>query len=78
MANRAGRTKPTAYHIHQYYSSAAPMDIISTGDEYNHRGELALAGVANVEKVVDDILGYTSTFKEHVTSVIEVLRRCQE
>jgi hypothetical protein len=56
----------------------APMGLNATGDEYNRRSDMALAGLTNVQKVVDDILVHSQTFKQHIETVISVLRRCRE
>ena len=54
------------------------MGLLSTGDEYNRRGDKALEGLNNVEKVVDDILVHSPTFRQHVETVVNLLRRCRE
>lgn len=55
----------------------APMGLLSTGDEYNRRGELAITGLKDVEKVVDDMLIHSDTIADHVQSVRKVLTRCR-
>ena len=45
---------------------------ISTANEYNHRGDLALTGIPNVQKVVDYMLIQTDTFKDNVRHLIKV------
>jgi len=56
----------------------APMGLVSTGDEYCRRGDLALAKIDNLQKVVDDILLHDRTFPGHVQRTWDVLSRCQE
>jgi hypothetical protein len=56
----------------------APMGLNSTGDEYNRRCDLAIAGVPNVEKVVDDMLVHNPTLEAHVGNVRQLLQRCRE
>jgi hypothetical protein len=56
----------------------APMGLNATGDEYNRRGDIAIAGINNVQKVVDDILVHNNSFTQHVETVIAVLHRCRE
>ena len=56
----------------------APMGLNSTGDEYNRRGDQAIAGLKNVEKVVDDMLIHSKTLQEHYEDVRKVLIRCRE
>jgi hypothetical protein len=56
----------------------APMGLLSTGDEYNRRGDIAIAGLSNVEKVVDDLLVHDVSLAEHVLHVRQVLQRCRD
>lgn len=56
----------------------APMGLVSSGDEYCRRGDIALAGIPNLQKVVDDILIYDKTFEEHYIHIRQVLDRCRE
>ena len=62
----------------RYRHLRAPMGFISTGDEYCRRGDLALQGIQNVKKVVDDILTYSPDFRSHVASTIQLLDKCRE
>ena len=55
----------------------APMGLVSSGDDFNRRGDQALQDILNVEKVVDDILIHTETFKDHISSIIAILERCR-
>ena len=55
-----------------------PMGLNATGDEFNRRGDLALEGLHNIEKVVDDILIHNESLESHIKSVIEVLKRCRQ
>ena len=54
------------------------MGLISAGDEHNRRGDEALAGLENVQKVVEDVLIYDTNLEAHVGRVREVIRRCSE
>jgi len=54
------------------------MGFISTGDAYNLRGDLALDGIRQVRKIVDDILVQDRTLTEHVERVRTVLDRCRQ
>lgn len=56
----------------------APMGLNCSGDEYCARGDLALQGVDNVKKVVDDILVHGATFEQMYRSFRSVLMRCRE
>ena len=44
----------------------SPMGLVSTGDEYCRRGDLVLADIDNLQKVVDDVLAYNAAFPDHV------------
>ncbi|CAL8106515.1 unnamed protein product [Orchesella dallaii] len=54
------------------------MGLISAGDEHNRRGDEALTGIPNVEKVVEDILIYDMDLQAHIKRVSEVISRCNE
>ena len=54
------------------------MGLISAGDEHNRRGDEALKGIANVVKVVEDVLIFDNDFDAHVERVRQVLLRCNE
>lgn len=56
----------------------SPMGFKSTGDSYSLRGDMALAGLTGVCKVVDDILVYADTYKELVDRLEAVLQRCKK
>ena len=55
-----------------------PMGLCSTGDEYNRRGDEALAGIPNLVKVADDILLWDEDYDDHLLHITEVLNRCRE
>ena len=52
------------------------MGLISAGDEHNRRGDDALAGLDNVQKVVEDVIVYDTDQDAHIQRVRSVLRRC--
>ena len=54
------------------------MGLISAGDEHNRRGDEALAGLDNVQKVVEDVIIYDTDLDTHayVHRVHKVIRRC--
>ena len=56
----------------------SPMGLVSTGDEYCRRGDVALSDIDHLQKVVDDILVEDDTFPGHVSHVRTVLNRCRE
>ena len=62
----------------RYKFLRSPMGLVSTGDEYCRRGDIALADVANTQKVVDDILAYDESFPEHVRHLWVLLQRCRQ
>ena len=53
------------------------MDLSSTGDEYSRRGDEALNGILNMQKVVDDILMYDESIENHYEYVRQLLNRCR-
>ncbi|KAK4311797.1 hypothetical protein Pmani_011926 [Petrolisthes manimaculis] len=62
----------------RYKFRRAVMGLVSSGDEYNRRGDQALGDVPNTIKVVDDILVYDSTYSAHLDHVIQVVQRCDQ
>lgn len=54
----------------------APMGLVSSGDEYNRRGDQALGATARTVKIVDDILAFDSSYQDHLSHVISILQRC--
>ena len=54
-----------------------PMGFVATGDEFCRRGDVALSGVQQCVKVVDDILLWDEHFDTHLQRVYEVLVRCR-
>lgn len=62
----------------RYKFLRAPMGFVGAGDEYNRRGDLAISGLPNIDKVVDDILARESSFEAHIKQLIGLLIRCRE
>ncbi len=56
----------------------ATMGLSCAGDEYNRRTDAALAGLSNMEKVVDDILIHGEDLDKHLVDVKAFLTRCRE
>ena len=56
----------------------SPTGLSSTGDEYCRRGDIAIAGLSNVEKVMDDVIVFDDNFDQHVDRVRALLLRCRE
>ena len=54
----------------------AVMGLVSSGDEYNRRGDQALGDIPQTVKIVDDILIYDRSYREHLERVIAVIKRC--
>lgn len=54
------------------------MGLSSAGDEHNRRGDEAMLGLKNIEKVVEDVIIFNKDFKDHVSCVEEVLKRCRK
>ena len=54
------------------------MGLVSTGDEFCRRGDIAIQDLDNVVKVVDDVLTYDDNFEAHVQRVRRLLQRCRE
>ena len=55
-----------------------PMGFAATGDAYCLRGDLALQGLQNCVKVVDDILLFDEDLQTHFQRVHEMLLRCRK
>ena len=62
----------------RYLFLRSPMGLSSTGDEYCRRGDIAIAGLSNVEKVMDDVIVFDDNFDQHVDRVRALLLRCRE
>ena len=56
----------------------APMGLCCSNDWYCRRGDVALAGIRGVRKIVDDILVFASNETEFYERVREVFSRCRE
>jgi len=74
-ASRDLTTFITPYGRFRYRRSA--MGFISAGDAFNLRTDLALDGLQQVEKIVDDVLVQDVELAEHVDRVRSVLDRCR-
>jgi len=61
----------------RYYHCRGPMGFAATGDAYCLRGDLALQGITNCVKVVDDILLFDSDLPTHLRRVFQMLSRCR-
>ncbi|XP_066953187.1 uncharacterized protein [Macrobrachium rosenbergii] len=55
-----------------------PMGFAATGDAFCLRGDMALQGVKNCVKVVDDILLHDEDYQSHLYRIHEMLTRCRK
>lgn len=55
-----------------------PIGFVSTGDKFGRRGDIALEGLSNCTKVVDDVLVWDSSVEEHYQTVWNVLERFRQ
>ena len=55
----------------------APMGLVSSGDEYNRRGDQILDSPQTV-RIVDDVLAHDPSYKDHLIHVIAILQRCDQ
>ena len=62
----------------RYQFLRSPMGLSSTGDEYCRRGDIAIAGLNNIQKVMDDVIVFDENFERHVERVRTLLQRCRE
>ncbi|XP_064083006.1 uncharacterized protein LOC135199020 [Macrobrachium nipponense] len=62
----------------RYKFKRAVMGLISSGDEYNRRGDQALGDIPQTVKIVDDVLAYDYSYKDHLAHIISILQRCDE
>ncbi|XP_066940974.1 uncharacterized protein [Macrobrachium rosenbergii] len=53
-------------------------DALSTGDAFYLRGDMALQGVKNCVKVVNDILLHDEDYQSHLYHIHEMLTRCRK
>ncbi len=52
------------------------MSFVATGDEFCHCGDVALGGIQQCAKEVDDILLWDKDYVAHLRRVYEILKRC--
>lgn len=62
----------------RYKFLRATMGLVSAGDEFCRQGDIAMSGIGNTEKVVDDFIQFDLTFPQHVERVWQTLTRCRE
>ena len=62
----------------RYLFLRSPMGLSSTVDEYCRRGDIAIAGLSNVEEVMDDVIVFDDNFDQCVDRVRALLLRCKE
>ena len=66
----------TQWGVYRYLRT--PMGLVSSGDLFCQRTDMALTGLPGMEKLVDDILIMGATKKELVERMEKVIKRCQE
>ena len=54
------------------------MGLVSSGDLFCQRSDMALTGLPGIEKLVDDILVMGATKEELLERTEKVIKRCQE
>ena len=62
----------------RYIFLRSPMGLSSTGDEFCRCEDIAIAGLSNVEKVMDDVIVFGDDAEQHVDAVRAVLLLCRE
>ena len=62
----------------RYLFLRSAMGLSSTCDEYCRRGDIAIAGLSNVEKVKGDVIVHDENCEQHVERVRSLLLRCRE
>ena len=62
----------------RYKFKRAPMGLVSSGDEYNRRGDQVLGDVLQMVKIVDDVLAYDFTYRQHLSHITSILERCDK
>ena len=66
----------TQWGVYRYLRT--PMGLVSSGDLFCQRSDMALAGLPGIEKLVDDILVMAATKEELLERTEKVIKRCQE
>ncbi len=56
----------------------APMGLASSSDEYCQRTDQVLEGIEGIQKIVDDILIYGSSYEQLLERLEQVLTRCRQ
>ena len=56
----------------------APMGLASSGDEFSGRIDIALDGIEDIAKIMDDMCIFDSDFDKHIKHVYDVLVRCKK
>ena len=64
-------------NLRQIKFKRAVRGLVSSGNEYNRRGVIALAEIPIIVKVVDGILSYNDTSREH-QHVIKVVKKSDD
>ena len=59
----------------RHHFKRTPQGFIGSGDKYNFEVDIALGGIQNILKVMDDIACCTLTFSDHVKRMVKILMR---
>ena len=62
----------------RYRYRRAPMGLNSSGDEFCHRTDLALAHIPNVKKLVDDVLIFGPSEEDLLKTIRLVFEKCRQ
>lgn len=60
----------------RYCFTRGPMGLSSTGDEYCRRGD-EIFRTLDIQKVMDDLISYDTSFKKHYGNVRKILEMCR-
>ena len=61
----------------RYAYKRCPMGLVSSGDEFCRRVDEAISGIGQLSKVMDDLLAFDESYKEHMQRVYKVLMTCR-
>lgn len=73
LEDRDLKTSITPWGRLRFFS--AHMGVVSSGEEFNRRGDVALAALPDSCKIVDNVFICTASYDEHLQRVCQVLQR---
>ena len=62
----------------KFQYQCAPMGFCSSSDEACRRGDIALSGIQNIVKIVDDILVFGKNREDIMKTSREIFKRCEQ